>query len=56
MQTEVIIAGFGGQGILFAGQVAGLRGVGREKGNHLDPLLRTRDAGRYRQLHRHRRG
>jgi 2-oxoglutarate ferredoxin oxidoreductase subunit gamma len=44
MQTEIIFAGFGGQGALFAGQLAGICGSGRRERSHLDPLVRPRNA------------
>ena len=51
MQTEIIIAGFGGQGVLFAGQLLAYAGHGRGPGSHLDPFLRPRNARRNGQLH-----
>ena len=61
--TQILIAGFGGQGILFAGkflaykglledlQVSWLPSYGPAAGL-LAALLRPRDAGRHRQLQR----
>ncbi len=56
MQKEIIIAGFGGQGVLFAGQVLAYAAMDAGQGSHLDPLLRPRNARRHGQLHRRHRG
>ncbi len=39
MQTEILIAGFGGQGVLFAGQVLAYAGMDCGQSGDLDPLL-----------------
>ena len=56
MQKEIIIAGFGGQGVLFGGQVLAVAAMDAGQRGHLDPVLRSGDARRHGQLHgRHRR-
>ena len=51
MQTEILIAGFGGQGVLVRRPVAGLCRHGKRQAGHLDPFLRPRNARRHRQLY-----
>ena len=41
MQNETIIAGFGGQGVLFTGKVLAYAGLGRRARSHLVALLRA---------------
>ena len=56
MERATVFAGFGGQGLLFAGGGARTRGAGPGDGGPLDPLLRPGDARRHRQLHGDRGG
>ena len=40
MKEEIIIAGFGGQGVLSMGKNIGIRCLGGGQGSNLDALLR----------------
>lgn len=52
MKQEIIIAGFGGQGVLSMGKIWLIRPDGR-KGSQLDAFLRPRTTGRHSQRNRH---
>ena len=54
MERSVVFAGFGGQGILFAGHVLAEAANGRGPRGPLDPVLRAGDARRDRLVHGHR--
>lgn len=45
--TAMLIAGFGGQGILFTGKFLAYKGPGRGKRSKLASFLRTGNAWRY---------
>ena len=51
MQNDVIMAGFGGQGVLLIGKMLAYAGMARGQGGLLAALLRPGDARRHRQLH-----
>ena len=52
MQSEVMFAGFGGQGVMLMGQILAEAAMQEGLRGGLDPLLRPGDAGRDRLLHR----
>jgi 2-oxoglutarate ferredoxin oxidoreductase subunit gamma len=52
MQQEVIIAGFGGQGVLFAGQLLAYAGMDEGKQVTWIPIVWPGNARRHSQLHR----
>lgn len=49
MTTETILAGFGGQGILFAGKLLAYLGMNQDKNVSWLPVLWTGNARRYLQ-------
>ena len=51
MHTEIILAGFGGQGVLLIGKLLAYAGMKAGQRSHLDAGLRPRDARRHVQLH-----
>ena len=56
MQKEIIIAGFGGQGVLFGGQVLAYAAMDAGKEVTWIPILWAGDTRRYGQLHSRHRG